>query len=97
TQRLREELQDQLRRQLAEFKPEAAGPDVETLSRIERLERSRMDGEQAVHDQKRALAAAEAAREELVARLERMEAERGAAASDADERLQSALAAAQQR
>src|SRR3954467_9931690 len=41
--RLRDELQAQLRDQLAQFKPEAGGPDVETLARIERLERSRMD------------------------------------------------------
>src|SRR5215208_3289193 len=39
SQRLRDELQQQLREQLSQFKPEAAGPDIETLSRIERLER----------------------------------------------------------
>src|SRR4051812_32763816 len=97
TQALRDELQQQLRQQLAEFKPEASGPDLETLSRIERLERSRMDGEQAVHDHKRALQAAEAARAELIERLDRLEAERTQAAAAADERLQAAVGAAQAR
>jgi PAS domain S-box-containing protein len=82
-QRLREELQQQLRQQLADFRPETAGPDLETLSRIERLERSRLDEEQSAQDQRRALQAAEAARAELIARLDRVEADHVAAAATA--------------
>src|SRR3954447_7895387 len=49
-------LRVELQQQLANLKPESAGPDLETLARIERLERSRMDEEQSAHDAKRALA-----------------------------------------
>src|SRR5919206_473945 len=48
---------------------ESSGPDVETLARLERLQRSKLDGERAADEQRRALALAEAARAELAERL----------------------------
>src|SRR3954466_4924967 len=48
----------------------------ELLARLERLERARMDAEQAAQDRPRALAAAEPARHELTARLDRLERQR---------------------
>src|SRR4051812_9425802 len=70
----------------------APAADVELLSRIERLERARLDGDEVDAERRRAFAAAESVQAQLAARLDQIE--RATSDSDADARLADALAAA---
>ena len=71
------------------------GDDKELLARLERLERAKLDAEQATYDRNRALDVAEAARAELAARLDRLERQRAESSAAADARLATAVAEAQ--
>src|SRR4051812_30130717 len=68
---------------------------AEQLARVERLERFRMDADEADADRRRALAAAESATVRLNARIDQLERDRAAGVSDA--RLAEAIAAAEAR
>src|SRR3954452_16269319 len=68
---------------------------AEQLARVERLERFRMDADEADADRRRALAAAESGTARLNARIDQLERDRAAGVSDA--RLAEAIAAAEAR
>ncbi|HEY7074288.1 MAG TPA: PAS domain-containing protein, partial [Solirubrobacteraceae bacterium] len=87
-------LRADLERALRDVKP---GGDIELLARLERLERARLDGDEADAERRRALAAAEAAGRQLAARLDQLERDREQAGALADSRLAEAVSAAQER
>ena len=94
-------LRSEIQHALTEAAPAAGGVDEaehrELLARLERLERARMDAEQATHDRGKALDVAEAARAELAGRLDRLERQRAESSAAADARLATAVADAQRR